>query len=338
MLEGLFPTLGAALKIGALVVIGYILAKRGAFSKETQFGVSQIAVSFCLPCLIFESFMKDFDRVRGDRPDWWVFPIIFFAILAVFFGLSVLASRLFKGHPLRPEWIALTAFHNAAYLAIPLIDSIFSAPEAQAQRGTAMLYISLIIFVYNPFLWSVPVWLLGGRGKPAEPDVPKPRREVLTPPLVAIIVSLAVGLLGWLGPIREKPLFAPLVQLVEMLSKATVPLMLITLGGIIALMDHAERLPKPMLAAHLLLRLVAYPAMVLLFCLLVPSLDRMWKFLFILQFAMPPATALAVIAKRYGGREGTIGHTSLVSYIVAAATIPLWLWIFSKAVGSTAGG
>lgn len=322
--------LGASAKIFLLVVLGYILARRGILNAATQAGLSRIAYSICVPCLLFDGFLRDFDRAKSVRPDWYLVPVLGLGLVLFTAALAWAVSLFFRGNPLRREWFVLTVFHNAVYLSLPILQALF--PRGTDRSDRVLLYLSLIIFAYSPLLWSVPAALLRGRG--ARAGEPVPRGEALPAPFVAVFLGLALGLLGLLPPLTSGRVFRPAVELVRMLGDATIPLMLMTLGGILALMDRTDRLPMPLLLAHLGMRFVLVPAAALGFCLAVRLPDPLWELMLVLQAAMPASTALAVIVKRFGGRDGVVGHAILVSYPLAAIAIPAWLLLYRHFAGS----
>jgi malate permease and related proteins len=196
---------------------------------------------------------------------------------------------------------------NYGYIPLPLAQYFY--PEAE---------VSLILHNVGVdiALWSVGIWIIAG-GKESNP-----RRTVLSPPIVAVIIAIV---LKQLGGARVIP--APLLQMIHALAECTIPLGLVLSGAII--IDAVRHVQWRSAASTMLAacgyRLVLMPLLMLGSAALLPlSLDVLQ--VIVLQAAMPSAVFPIVLARLYDKDVTTALHVILATGLAGIVTIPLWLY------------
>lgn len=325
-------------RLGALVAIGAILFRKQIMTKAAVDALARLTVALLLPSFIAASILTQFRPGREFYEGWYFLPISAVAMIA---GFALLAWPIAAGARrwLHPRYtVATLSFHNAGYLAIPIVTELYAREPLQQYQGSMLALLFLFIMGISPLMWSVGV---AAFREPAGPDGPPAWRQAISPPFVASVVSVLACLLGiptWVEP----PVLTQILSPFTLLGNCTVPLMMLILGATLVQLDRSYRPPVWLSAAALALRLVLFPAMVFgLLGLLLHAgwLDRPKAVILFIESAMPTAVAMTVIAHRYGSERAAHAVSGLIflQYLFAAATLPIWLTAWGAVFGYQPG-
>jgi predicted permease len=240
---------------------------------------------------------------------------------------------------LEPRYtVATLSFHNAGYLAIPIVTELYARGPLAEHQGAMLALLFLFIMGISPLMWSL--------GVAAFREVPGPNgqvawRHAISPPFVASVASVLACLLQipqQVGPQTLVQILSPFT----MLGACTVPLMMLILGATLVQLEHPYRPPARLAAMALSLRLVLFPALFFgLLSLLLHwgMLNRAKAIVLFIESAMPTAVAMTVIAHRYGSERAAQAASSLIflQYVFAAGTLPIWLTIWGWVHGYDPG-
>lgn len=308
-------TIFAVLKLFLISLGGYIIVRRKVISEESLGDFSRIILYLTLPALVFVTMIDRFNLSLFKESI--AIPIGMLIMTALAWLLAFASGRIFSAP--KDDHFLLTAmvmFGNSWYLPIPLVMSIL--PKAKAEE--AIVLISLVILVVSPALWSLGVYLVAHR-----PGIRIPLSQLITPPIVGIILGGVCALTpSAKGFLQNRGRF--LLDSLSMIANATVPMVMILLGGVMGAIKVRGSLKWPFILRVAVLKLFILPAIVIptLYFLPVPN---MIKFMIALQSMVPPATNIIVIAKIYDRPVELISITMLVTYLISLVTIPLFLHI-----------
>ena len=308
-------TIFAVLKLFLISLGGYIIVRRKVISEESLGDFSRIILYLTLPALVFVTMIDRFNLPLFRESI--AIPIGVLIMTALAWLLACASGRIFSAP--KDDHFLLTAmvmFGNSWYLPIPLVMSIL--PKAKAEE--AIVLISLVILVVSPALWSLGVYLVAHR-----PGIRIPLSQLITPPIVGIILGGVCALTpSAKGFLQTRGKF--LLDSLSMIANATVPMVMILLGGVMGAIKVRGSLKWPFILRVAVLKLFILPAIVIptLYFLPVPN---MIKFMIALQSMVPPATNIIVIAKIYDRPVELISITMLVTYLISLVTIPLFLHI-----------
>ncbi|MCD7798491.1 MAG: AEC family transporter [Akkermansiaceae bacterium] len=297
--------------------IGFMLRRKGAVLPAHDSPIMSLAMDIAYPCLILHSILKymalsDTKELRS----------IAFSLQAIAAGACELIvgvcsayavakiMRLRIGTGLRT--FSLTAgIQNYAFFVIPIIQIVFDKP------GDPTLG---VLFVHNVgcelVVWSLGVIIMAG-------GVGQLRLGVfMRGPLLAVAFGLALAWTG-AGSYLAVP---PLMKTLEMIGNCATPLCLVLFGcSMYDSWGHTSWRPR-LLAAGLLTRLVAAPALILLLAWILP-LDIYIKRIMTIQAAIPSAVIPVILAKRFGGLPEMGTQILLATTVASALTLPIWLAI-----------
>ncbi len=294
-----------------------ILVRRKWVLDDQVRALAAVTVHVLLPCMIFANLVRQFNP--WHTPGWYGLPLL---------GVGLSMTGLLMARLLfRRDWrnkkllLAMSSLQNAAYMSLPIGRIIY--PETDRFDRFAM-YCFLFILGYSPFLWSVGKVLTAEAGSSWSGGW----RGFVTPPFVA-------NVLGVMGAFLLASRWIPslVLETADLLGSATVPLATFVLGATVGGVS-LRRLPTFFDAGRaLLVKLVLLPALLVT---VLAVLTAWWgvhvhpelgDFL-VIQAASPPATALALQVRKYGGDAQQTGALLMILYFTCTVTLPLWaaLW------------
>lgn len=301
----------AVAKILIVALAAGIAMRRKIISDEHVKMLSMMTVRFFLPCLIFSSIIRQF------HPDqfkiWPILPLSAIAMTAV--GL-ISAKILFWGtFSQKKNMFAIASLNNAGYLVLPIGAVLFPA-----EYETFKLYCFLYILGASTILWSLGKYLIT-HGSETKFKI----SGLLTPPLIAILAGLCLVFTG-------ARVFVPslLLDPVELIGSATVPLATIILGAMLGgiSLRFSDHIFDAARAA--LIKLCIIPAVVIA-VLYWTQIDKDWPLLAVLlviQASAAPAMAFILQVKHYGGDEQKVGSAMMLCYVSYIITMPFWMAVW----------
>jgi predicted permease len=317
-----WTALVATLKVFAIGSAGFVLVRRGWIGEDGMKTLGQLVALLTMPCLIFYRFATSFDP--SEQTDWWQYTLLGAGI--TIFGL-LLGKVVAWRHDGNDEATMLIGFQNAGFFVLPMLQTLLPRHD-DLERASLLLFVMIIPF--NASVWLAGNWFLLKR-RDFNP------RTILTPTFVATIGSLLLygTIHDWMHRWDNTMLMQVLLGYpnteqhsgaLQQIGDLTVPLATITLGGSIAMSLRGRLEYKRAALEVALARLVVAPLVgyaVLRWWLKID--DYPVALLVMLQFAAPPAIALAVFAQQYGYRMRLIPAASLLCYILCLLTVPFFV-------------
>jgi hypothetical protein len=296
------------LPVFALMGLGMGLRRVRWLTAEADESLLRLVVNFLYPCIIFENVHAN-PALRDPANLAWA-PLVGFATMAGGIGVCHYAARRLGftvGTGLR-TFAFSAGIYNYAYITVPLMAALF---------GSGSLG---VLFAHNvgaeAAIWVVGVMVLSGQ------SWRQGWRQLLSPPVFALVVSVAVNLSGLGGHIPELGL-----NVVRPLAACAIPLGLILSGATMA--EHFFDRPRELFElrtslAAVGLRLGVMTALFLLLARFGPfSADL--KHVIMVQAAMPAGFLPLVLVKHYGGNLLTAVRVVLATVLASILLTPLWL-------------
>lgn len=303
----------------ALVLCGYLAAKRRMLPLEAIPGLNSFVLFFALPCMLY--------RFGAATPiaqllDGGVFlTYLFCALLMVGFAVAIsLNSRI--GWNDASFGALVAAFPNTGFMGVPLLVALLGPLAA----GPAIVTI-VVDMVITTSLCIALSRLDGADEHGASKAVKKALRGVATNPMPWAI------LLGAVASAVELELPKPVMQTVGLLADAASPVALFTIGAVLArsqIQTVANHHPPILLQDFLpvaALKLFLHPVLVLLVGIsaiqIGVPLERFALTVLVLVAALPSASNVSLLAERFGADNGRIARIILVSTAVAFLSFSL---------------
>ena len=303
----------------ALVLCGYVAARRSLLSLDAIPGLNSFVLFFALPCMLY--------RFGSTTPVAQLFDGGVFLVWLLSAGVIVpLAIVVSKNQRIR--WndasfgALVAAFPNTGFMGVPLLVALLgpaaAGPIILTMAVDMLFTTSLCIalsrldgadehgfahaaknalkgMLFNPMPWSI---VLGG---------------------VASAVSLALP--------------APLLKTIGLLADAASPVALFTIGAVLARSQMLAAVHKhppiplrdylPVAAIKLLLHPLLVMGMGTAAVALGLPLSPMTLTVLVLAAALPSASNVSLLAERFGADNGRIARIILVSTVAAFFTFSL---------------
>lgn len=303
----------------ALVLCGYLAARRRMLPLEAIPGLNGFVLFFALPCMLY--------RFGASTPiaqllDVGVFTTwLLCALITVGFTVAVsLNTRIGWNDAAFGALVA--AFPNSGFMGVPLLVALLGAAAA----GPVIL--TMVIDMVVTTSLCIAISRLGGAdAHGAAKALKNALKGVLANPMPwAILLGAAVSVLGWQPP-------KPVAQTIGLLADAASPVALFTIGAVLArsqMLAAAGHAPVPLLRDYLpvaLFKLFLHPLLVLLVGVSLISLgvpmSRFALTVLVLTAALPSASNVSLLAERFGADNGRVARIILVSTAAAFVTFSL---------------
>jgi predicted permease len=304
----------AVLPVFGIMTVGFFLRHLKWLTADADQSLLRVCVNLLLPSLIFENVLGN---AALRRPENLLLPpLVGVATVLAGIGLAWGLARLtgLETPKERRTFALTTGLHNYSYIPLPLCLLLFDP-------GTVG-----VLLVHNVgveiTMWTVGVAVLSGRGLSGG------WRNILSPPLVALLLALT---LNALGNIFSQPATLVLpgkafMTTVHWLGQSAIPVALLMIGAMIA--DHLPELRGGqflrVVALSIFIRLLLMPILFLLLAKYLPCSVEL-KRVIIIQGSMSAAVLPVVLAKHYGGDSRTALQVVLGTSLAGLVAIPFWI-------------
>ena len=305
MLEDLIFCLNATVPIFFLMVLGYIFKITNVFSEDLTKGINSFVFKIALPTLVFK------ELAVSEVEELWDTGFIIFCFLATFGSIIIglLIALVFKPKSIRPEFIQGAYRSSAALLGVGIATNIYG------NAGMTPLMIIGAVPLYN--IVAVIILTVGqGEGKITKALIKKTLWGVVTNP---IIIGIFLGIIRGLIP---HPLIFP--KTINSISALATPLGLMALGASFEMKKAISKLGPTITATFF--KLVGFTAIWLPVAIMMGyTKDRLIAIL--IMTGSPTTVSSFVMAKSMGYEGTTSAGIVMLTTILSAFTLTLWLYI-----------
>ncbi len=304
----------------ALVLCGYLAARRHVLPESAIPGLNTFVLYFALPCMLF--------RFGANTP---VFDLLnpavlgvylLCALLIVFFTVAVTLSDAV--HLKDAAFGALVAaFPNTGFMGVPLLAALLGPAAA----GPVICTVLADLFVTSSLCIAL-AQAHDASGHGARTAALRAVRGALSNPLPwSIAAGAAFSAAGW-------KLAGPPAAVVGMLADAATPVALFTIGAVLFRAgQHAHtRTPPARYVPVAMIKLFVHPLLVFAATAsayrLGAPLSPFIVTVLTLAAALPSASNVSLLAERYGADNGRIARIIMTSTVAAFVSFSLLAWAF----------
>jgi len=296
----------------ALVLCGYVAARRAWLPQAAIPGLNTFVLYFALPCMLYRFGVST--PITQLLDGSLVAVYLLCALLMV--ALTIAVTR--RGFAHRMGWndasfgALVAAFPNTGFMGVPLLVALLGAQAA----GPIIVTIAVDMLVTSSLCIALSR-LDGADQHGAARAARLALKGVLANPLPwAIALGALASALGLALP-------KPIMGTVSLLADAASPVALFTIGAVLARSQINSGAGTP-LADYVpvaLIKLVLHPLLVgavgLGAIALGLPLDRFTLTVVVLVAALPSASNVAMLAERFGADNGRIARIILLSTVLA---------------------
>ncbi|MDD5731212.1 MAG: AEC family transporter [Candidatus Omnitrophica bacterium] len=302
----------AMLQMFFLGAVGFFLMRKKAISPEGLTGLTRFLIEVTMPALIFCSIINKFNF--KDYSNWWQFTLLGFATTGLGLGIGYFLTRSEKDPVLKKEFISLLGFQNSGYLPLVIISWIV----AKEQLSAMLIYLFMFVVGFDLLIWSWGVYFLS-----CHKSKHFSFGSVFTPPIIATLTGFAFIILK-INAFIPKFIFSPLT----MLGNCSFPLAIVVVGASLADLYVNKKMNKKLIFRLVSAKLILMPLIGLALVSYI-KLPYLLGLLIVMELAVPSATNLAVIVRRYIGEETFISQGIFVTHLLSLLTLPLFLAAFN---------
>lgn len=297
----------------ALVLAGYVAARRGMLRLDAIPGLNSFVLYFALPCLLYRFGSTTPTSQLLDGSVFFTYALC--ALVMVGFVVTVSLNRRIRWNDAAFGSL-VAAFPNTGFMGVPLLVALLGAAAA----GPAIVTILADMVVTTSL--CIALSRLDGADVHGFAHAAKGAlKGVLVNPLLWAI------LVGALASAVQLELPQPVMQTVGLLADAASPVALFTIGAVLARSQMGiasagqGAIPLRDYVPIAAIKLLLHPLLVLLLGVAaiqvgVP-LDRFALTVMVLVAALPSASNVTLLAERFGADNGRIARIVLVSTAAA---------------------
>jgi len=297
----------------ALVLCGYLAARRRLLPLEAIPGLNGFVLFFALPCMLY--------RFGATTPiaqllDYSVFAVwLLCGLVMVGFTIAVTLNERIRWND-AAFGALVAAFPNTGFMGVPLLVALLGAQAA------APIIVGMLVDMVITTSLCIALSRLDGADKHGMAVALKNAlRGMLTNPMPWAI------LLGGAASYIQLELPGPVAKTVGLLADAASPVALFTIGAVLArsqiLTVESKHPPIPLrdYVPVAVFKLLLHPLLVLLVGIgavqLGVPLSRFALTVMVLAAALPSASNVSLLAERFGADNGRIARIIMVSTAVA---------------------
>ncbi len=296
----------------ALVLAGYVAARRGYLPIAAIPGLNGFVLYFALPCMLYRFGSSTPIAQLLDGAVFGVYALC--ALVMVAFAICMTLSQ-------RIDWnnasfgALVAAFPNTGFMGIPLLVALLGPRAA----GPAIVTIVVDLVITTSL--CIALSRLGSGQGSAGVAAKNALKGVASNPMPWAILTGALA--SWL----EIKLPAPVMQTLGLLADSASPVALFTIGAVLARSQmmaqagHAPPVPVMDYVPVALMKLLLHPLLVLLVgsaaIKLGLPLDPFALTVIVLVAALPSASNVSLLAEKFDANNGRIARIILVSTVLA---------------------
>ena len=282
-----------------MMVLGYIIAKKGILNEEVSKSISWIIVNIANPALIISGSIGN--SIRKSE-------LLF--ILALAFGLYLLLILVaefiipFFYFPKKSEGIykILLVFTNMGFMGFPIMSAMYGS--------VSLLYASVFMLPFNFLIYTYGIFrLIGG--------VEKPRvilKKCLNAGVIAVFVTFIIALCNIQLPYI-------ITQSITMLSNLIAPLCMMVIGATFVNVSFREVFCDGKLLIFSVVRLLVIP-FVFMFLLRKITDNVLLQNVAFIVIATPAGSMAAMLAQQYDADYRTASKGIALTTLLSVVTMP----------------
>lgn len=291
--------------IGTMMLIiglGFLVARLGIIKEHGRKEITELIINLIFPCYVINGFIKNIGMLGGGD-----------ALLAL--GLAVLVQGavlavnfvLYRKESKERQSVLryATAISNAAFLGLPLVESVFGSP--------GLIYASIFIIPQRVNCFGIAINYFT---RSEHTNVLK--KTLTQPSILATVVGIVIMLAGWRPPDL-------VVNTVSSIAACSTPFSMLMIGVMIESFAGENRLDK-LTVRFSFLRLIVIP-LVIFTVFRLAGLPRIVVGTAVLLGAMPAGTTVVLLADKYGMDPGFAGKLVLVTTVASLLTLPVWSYL-----------
>jgi malonate transporter len=308
----------------ALVLLGWLAARRGLLPEAAIPGLNAFVLFFALPCLLFRFGMNTPVRQLLDPAVLGVYGLCALVLVGITITLTWRGGLGLKDAAFGA---LVAAFPNSGFMGVPLLVALLG-PAAAGPVICSLLTDLLFTSSLCLAIAQAQSQAQGAAAHGMHHAAMRALRGALGNPMPwAIALGAWASVAGWRPP-------GPLDTLVRMLADAATPVALFTIGAVLwrAGQHLHSRTPARQVLAVALVKLLLHPLLVFgagsAAQALGAPLSAFQLQVLTLAAALPSASNVSLLTERHGADAGRVARIILASTVLAFGSFSALAWWF----------
>ncbi|MDD6308140.1 MAG: AEC family transporter [Clostridia bacterium] len=314
-----YITLNQMFTLFSLILLGFVLGKKGILPKNSDTVMSRLEMYIFLPALTLSNLLKNCSvEAFAQNASLILYGLIFVLVAIILsYPLSALFVKNIKGNPdkayQRNIYKYAMAFGNFGFLGNAIVLSVW---------GSDMLFkYTMFTFFLSVFCYSWGLLILTPKEQ-GEISISAFLKRLMVPAMLAIPIGVIGGFLQ-----LERILPSFIMTILNNASSCMGPTAMILAGYVIAQYDLKEMLFNKKVYIATFLRLIVIPTCMLMIMKLL-NMHQDVMILVLVSFAAPLGLNTIVYPANYGCDTKTGASMAMISNTFAVITIPLLYLLF----------
>ncbi|KPF50082.1 transporter [beta proteobacterium AAP121] len=316
----------------ALVLCGYLAARRGVLPESAIPGLNGYVLYFALPCMLF--------RFGSETPLFDLLnPVVLAvyvaaALLIVFFTIAVTMNER-VGLKDAAFGALVAAFPNTGFMGVPLLVALLGSAAAGPVISSILADFFITSTLCLALAQAAGAAGAAAAGGAADAASASARQAALRALRAALGNPLPWSIaLGAVFSVAGLTLPGPAAKVVEMLAASASPVALFTIGVVLwRSSQHAHtRTPVTDYLPVALIKLFVHPLLVFLLggaaLALGAPLTKFQLVVLTLAAALPSASNVSLLTERYGADSGRVARIIMSSTVLAFGSFSALAWLF----------
>ncbi len=285
-----------------LMGIGYVLYKKNWLTKNGAKELGNLLLQIILPFTIVNAYLSEYSTEKVK----YLFYSFMLALCTLLFSMAV--SYLFFKRKYPIENFS-SAFSNAGFIGIPLVQSIFGTE--------AVFYISSYVALLNVFQWTYGVYMMTEKK-----DTIKLKNLCKNP----ILIGMVLGILFFVFRISLPEVC---LEVLSSVSGMNAPIAMIILGTYLAQLSLKEVFAGRLTYLASGIRLVLIPLGTWLILSLFSGVSYEIRMVVMIAASTPVGSNVAIFAQKYQLSYTQAVKEVCLSTLISLVTLPLMVMLAS---------
>ena len=297
MISELLIVVGQVVTLFLMMGVGFVLAKKGWFSRETSSQCTQLVLYVVGPCVIITKL-----QIQASAEVVHTMLMAALGMALTYVVMIPLSQLLFRRESADTRVVRRfgITYANNSFMGLPLLAGVLGED--------ALLFGVISMLVFFVFQWTHGVLIMGGKL-----DL---RSAVLNPGIIALLIGLFFFAVGLQLP-------SPVYNAMDFMGSLNTPMGMVIIGAQLARSDILGVLKRPILYLLSAIKLVFVPALTCV--LLLPlHLEPLSYCACVVLSACPTAGVTSMFAQKFRRDEETAAQMVTLSTLLSIVTLPVF--------------
>lgn len=287
-----------------LMLVGVFCFKRGLVDNVGKKQLSSLLVNSAMPLVVLNAYINsEFDSTLSTNL-LYAFLLAFSSHIIVFIIAFIFINK--KSPTVVVDRFSII-YSNSAFMAIPLIDSVFGVE--------GVFYSSAYVTIFNLLVWTHGYIMFSGKTD---------KKSIIKAFTSPIVISLCLGLIIYFNQINVPPVISSFVRFMASINS---PIAMIIMGINMAQINIIS-LFKELKLYYTILFTNFIPPIVAIFCYFLLPISTDIIVINLIALACPTAVTTVLFANQFDFHEHHASKIVTLSNIVSIFSIPFIIWLF----------